>query len=242
MLGAPLVAQVTESPRTVVPGRVLMEMDGISLSYDRAPAAGNTHMAMAVATTIVSTGITRTLDVQVGFQAFIRQTFDLQGVRDSRSGFGDVIVRTKWTFWQDDRWGAAAAIMPYVKVPTNTGHVGNDEVEGGLIVPWSMALGGSARAGAMLKWDVLRNAAREGYDSRWNVSGFSQFDLNESSALYAEATFAAVSGGFSEWKGGLGLGVMWNLTDRVQVDMEWTKGLNRRTADWINVIRLNWGF
>ena len=67
------LAQVTESPHTIAPGRIRFEMDGIRVSLDRADAAGNMYSATAVASTIVSTGLTDTVDLQAGIDLFVRQ-------------------------------------------------------------------------------------------------------------------------------------------------------------------------
>ena len=54
---------------------------------------------------------------------------------DRQSGVGDMYVRTKWRFYESTDTYTSIALLPYVKFPTNTGGVGNDAVEGGLIVP-----------------------------------------------------------------------------------------------------------
>src|SRR3954470_14974895 len=104
------VAHVTEKPETISPGKVLIRMDGLRLGFERAPAAGNTYTAVGVASTVVSAGLTRSIDLQVGFDLFLRETSGFGGTRVSHSGFGDLRFRTKWTFWRDEKNGAAAAI------------------------------------------------------------------------------------------------------------------------------------
>ncbi len=236
-------AQVTETPVTVAPGNLLVRMDGVTLGFDRdrAPAAGNRYTAVGVAGTVVSAGLTSSVDVQVGFQLFLRQTYETAGgARTSRSGLGDLQFRTKWTFWRDDSSGAAAAVIPYVKVPSNSGGVGNRAVEGGLMVPWAMNVGGGARAGAMLRWDVVRNDANNGYDARWLATGFIQRNLTKAIGFYGETTLAVASTGLADWRGSLGAGLLWSLTKNLQLDYELTRGLNRSATDWVHILRLNW--
>ena len=235
-----LRAQVTESPHTVKPGSLLIEMDGLRLSMDRAEAAGNKYTALGVASTIVTAGLTQTLDVQIGLDLFLRETFEIGGARDSRSGVGDVSLRVKWTFWRDERLGAALAIIPYVRVPTSSGGIGADAVEGGFIVPWAMHVGGGVTAGAMFQWDVVRNDADNGYDANWNVSGFVQRPLTQFFSVYGEATIHASSTGLSHWAGSIGIGALWNLTSRLQLDYELMRGMNSRATDWTHVARVNW--
>lgn len=232
-------AQVTESPATVAPGRFLLEMDGIKLSMDRADAAGNTYSALGVASTLVSTGLTRDLDIQVGFDLFYRQTTEYRGASESDSGIGDVTLRTKWTFWRHAGWGSAA-VIPYVKLPTNSGGIGNDSVEGGLVVPWAMPLGGGGTAGAMAQWDVVRNDAGSGYDSHWFASAYVEQPVALGFALYGEAMLEAASAGLSDWAGMIGGGALWAGSEHIQLDYQLLRGLNSRASAWTHVLRVNW--
>lgn len=237
--GSPLAAQVTETPYTAAPGSIRIEMDGLKLSYGRADSAGNTYDAIGVAETVVSTGLTRSLDVQVGASLFLRESFDLGGRRDSRSGVGDISLRVKWTFWRDeDR--AAIALVPFVKLPVGSTGVGAKATEGGLILPFELSLGAGFRSGTMLRWDVMRNAADDGYDSRWLVSSFLERHVTSAVSFYGEATVEAASTGFSHWAGSFGVGTVWHLTDSLEADIELLRGLGGRGTDWTYVARLNW--
>lgn len=237
---APARAQITESPETVKPGEFLLEMDGVTLNFDR--EAGSRYRAVGLASTIVTAGLTRSVDLQVGFNLFLHQTYESGGARQSHSGLGDLALRTKWTFWRDDRAGAAAAVIPYVKLPTNTGGVGNKSLEGGLIVPWAMNVPGGFGAGAMLQWDVVRNHADNGYDSRWSGSAFLHRELTRMIVVYGETAFAVASTGLADWTATLGGGVLCNVTKRLQLDYELSRGLNRHATDWQHVWRVNWAW
>src|SRR5688572_22006466 len=112
-----LFAQVTEAPLTVAPGKRLVEMDGLRLSVVRENGDGVKYSALAVASTLVTAGLTDSLDVQAGVDVFLRETVKFQGARDSHSGIGDLSFRMKWTFWRNEKLGAALAVIPYVKLP-----------------------------------------------------------------------------------------------------------------------------
>lgn len=239
-LAAPVLAQVTETPQTVAPGKILVEMDGLSLGFDRGNTSGKGFTALGLASTILSAGLTDSVDLQVGATLFLRQTYEFAGARDSRSGLGDLRFRVKWTCWRDASTGSALALLPYVKVPSSTGGVGNNAVEGGLIVPWAMAIPGGITAGAMFQWDVLRNDANNGYDSQWRVTGALQRKLTSAFSLYGEGTMAAISSGLSKWAGTLGVGALLRVTKSVELDYEMQRGLNRHATDWTHVFRVNW--
>ncbi len=237
---APLAAQVTERPETVEPGKVLVRMDGVKLSLDREDAAGNVYSTVGVAATTVRAGLTRDLDLQVGVDLFLRESFTIRGRKDAHSGLGDLSFRTKWVVWRDGKSGQALAVLPYVKLPTGSSAVASKAVEGGLIVPWATDAGVGVRAGAMLQWDLVRNDADNGYDSHWLVSGFAERALTGTISVYGESTLEVSSAGLSDWAGTVGAGVLWRVSQRLQLDYELQRGLNRHAADWTHTWRANW--
>ncbi len=236
---ARLSAQVTESPHTIKPGKFLVEVDAIKLSFGRADAAGNKYDGLAVAQGVLSVGLTQTIDLQLGVDFFLRERVEFRGARDSRSGLGDLTFRTKWTFWHDDQLGTAA-LIPHVRMPTGTGGVGSKAVEGGLIIPWATGVGAGITAGAMLHWDLVRNDDDNGYDSRFLVTAFAQRNLTGNLGIYGEAALQAASTGLSDWAGSVGVGATWQLTTSIQLDYEVLRGLNARASDWTHVWRVNW--
>src|SRR5260370_734777 len=106
----PLAAQVTDTPQTIAPGKFFVRMDAVSVGVNRDTTEPNTYTALGLASTILSTGLTRDLDVQAGVQLFVRQTYQFHGTRTTHSGLGDMTFRTKWMFWRDSAIGAAAAV------------------------------------------------------------------------------------------------------------------------------------
>ena len=239
---APLAAQVTETPDTIAPGKFFMRMDAISVGFNRDTTEANTFTALGLATTVLSTGITQNVDAQVGLQFFLRQKYQFRGTNTTHSGLGDVTLRSKWTYWRSEKKDAAAAVIPFVKVPTSSGGVGNDHVEGGVIFPWAMSLGTGASLGAMAEWDVLRNDANDGYDSRWFASSFVRQHIVGPFGAYAEATVAVSSASSSTFVGGLGAGVTWDFTRKLQLDYGVSRGLGNRATDWMNTLRVRWEF
>jgi hypothetical protein len=234
------IAQVTESPFTVPPGKVLVEMDGLKLSFDRSD--GSRFTGIGIASTLVSAGLTSFLDVQAGVDLFVKQSYRVGGARDSQSGIGDLAFRMKWTFWRNEKLGAALAAIPYVKLPSGTGGIGSDAAEGGIILPWAMQMPGGITSGAMFQWDVVRNDAENGYDAHWHATGFVQKDVTSALAFYGEATLLAHSTGASKSTGTVGVGALLQVTKSVQLDYELQRAINSRTPDWIHVLRVNWSW
>jgi hypothetical protein len=239
VLGASLCGQVTETPDTVQPGRFLLEMDALSLRIDR--DAGDKYTAFGAASTFLTTGLTANWDLQVGAEFFLSQKFDTGGLGDRRSGIGDVYVRTKWRFFESAEYYASMALLPYVKLPTNSGGVGNDSVEGGLIVPFQAKVLGDCDFAAMAEVSMLRNDNDDGYDSHWFASAALTRQVFKVIGLYAEATAGKSSGG-APWAGTLGAGATLSVTKNMWWDYSISRGLSRGAPDWTHVLRFNYGF
>lgn len=241
-LTLPLRAQVTETPQTIEPGKFFLRMDAVTVGINRDKLEPAKYTAVGLASSILSVGVARDLDVQVGAQFFVRESYQYRGARSTRSGWGDTSFRMKWEFWGDDKLGAAAAVIPYVKIPSKVTGIGNNHFEGGIIFPWAIKLGPGSEAGAMAQWDILRNDANDGYDSRWFVSGFARQHIVGGLGLYGEATFEVSSASSSSFVGSLGGGATFDFSKTFQLDYSLSRGLGGRATDWINVLRLRWSF
>ncbi len=239
---AGLRAQVTETPTTIEPGHFFLRMDAVTVGVNRDTTEPNRFTALGLASSILSIGMTQNVDVQIGAQFFVRETFQFRGARSSRSGWGDTSVRAKWRFWSDAALGASAAVIPYVKLPSKTTGVGNNHAEGGFIVPWAMKLALGSELGAMAQWELKRNDANNGYDSRWFASAFVRQHIIAGLGAYAETTIEASSASSSSFAGGVGGGATLDVSKYLQFDYGLSRGLGGRATDWVNVLRLRWSF
>lgn len=247
LLGASLLvlvtalhAQITERPDTVQPGHFLVKMDALSIATNLHDSAGGNYSAVAVAKTFVTTGITDSLDVQVGADVFVSQKYTTAaGFTDRQSGLGDLYFRTKWNFYRDAL--SAVSIMPYVRLPTSTGHVGKTGIQGGVIVPWATYLPTGGTFLAMGQWDFVRNDADNGYDSFWLATATLEQPFTSLLKIYGDVTVGKSSSG-APWAGTLGGGVQLHLSSLYWWDFAVYRGLSRGAPDWHPVIRVNWGF
>ncbi len=232
-------AQITETPETVAPGHFLLEMDALSLTVDH--ESGSKFTAFGAASTFLTTGVTDNWDVQVGAELFLSQKFDAGGLTERHRGIGDVYFRTKWRFYQDTASGTSVALLPYVKMPTNTGGVGNKSVEGGLIVPWTTRLWGDFNLLAMAELDLTRNDADDGYDTFLYATATMSRTLTKRIGIYGEATWGKSSSG-APFEGQLGGGVTYAVSDNLWWDFAMYRGLSNGAPDWNHVLRLNISF
>lgn len=237
--GGRLPAQITESPVTVQPGRFLLEVDALSLTIDREP--GLKYTAFGAASTFLTTGVTSRLDVQVGAQLYLSQKFDAAGLTERTSGVGDVYLRAKYRFYESDDTYTAIAVLPYVKIPTNSGGVGNDSVEGGVIVPFQTQLIGGFDFAAMAELALVRNAGNDGHDGHWFASAYLSRHILKAIGVYGEAVVAKSTGG-EPWEGTVGFGATLKISEHASWDFAVYKGISSGAADWNQVLRFNLGF
>jgi hypothetical protein len=234
-------AQVTESPETIAPGHFLVKMDVVSVAVDRTAPGGGQYTGVGVARTFVSTGLTSSLDVQVGAELFVDQKFTSNGLADRSSGLSDIYFRTKYAFWRDEATYTELAVMPYVKIPTGTDKARSKAWEGGLILPWATKLTGDFEARAMAQVDFLRNANDNGYDTNWYLSGVISRDFLKTLGIYGEVTAGKSSGGLP-WAGTFGGGATLRTSDFFWWDFSVYRGLSTGAAKWNPVVRANWRF
>ena len=238
---APLLrSQVTETTQTIEPGGLLLRVDAISLGIDPETSAPNQYKALALGTTILSAGLSSTVDLEFGTQFFVRDTFNESGNDQTESGIGDVMIRQKWTFWRDPSSGQAAAIIPYVMLPTDSKAVGNDSVEWGVIVPWSMDVAAGTKAAAMIEWDELRNVANTRYDTRVYGSAYLKWQLGSTLGAYAETTLSDSTEGSSTFTGTLGGGATLAVSHAFEWDLEVSRVLGSGRSSWTEVLRFRW--
>jgi Putative MetA-pathway of phenol degradation len=236
-----LRSQVTETTQTIEPGGVLLRMDALSLGLDPSTTAPNQYKAVAVGTTIVSAGLTDSVDLEFGAQLFLQNTYSSDtGADQTHSGIGDLTFRPKWTFWRDPASGQAAAIVPYVMVPTHSSAVGNNSVEGGLILPWSMDIAAGTKAAAMVEWDEFRNIANTRYDTRWYGSAYLKWDLGNTLGAYAETTLSDSTAGSKSFAGTVGGGATLSLSKTFTWDLEVSRVLGSGRSSWAEVLRFRW--
>ena len=233
-LAGRLPGQITQWPTTVAPGRFLLEMNALSLTLDHEP--GYKYTAFGAASTLLSTGLTDHLDLQLGADLFVSQRIERGSFTERRSGVGAMRVRTKWRFFDED--GTAVAIMPYVRIPTNRDTTGTKSLEGGVIVPWSTNLPSGFKFAAMGELDFQRNDNDNGYDTHWYASATFSRPITQALGIYGEATLGKSTGSGSA-EGIMGGGVTFAVSQDLWWDYAIYKGISQVAADWKHVLRLN---
>src|SRR5690606_23604727 len=153
----------TESPFTVEPDRVQLEISVAHYEYDSRttnPTDPNTETWVA-APLNVRVGLHPSWELQLIVDGYVDQRVGSSRTR----GFGDVVVRAKHNFRGNDGGPCGWGVMPFVVVPVDEDDgIGATGVEGGVIVPFAADLAGGWGFGAMTEVDWVRNDANDGYE------------------------------------------------------------------------------
>jgi hypothetical protein len=234
----------TESAYTVDAGHVQIETDIVSYSHDRhnPERADQRVQTVGVGVTNWKLGLLNDVDFQLVIESFVWQRTEDFGadVSDERSGYGDTILRTKWNLWGNDGGRTAFALMPYLKLPTNEGSLGNSEYEGGLICPLAIDLGNDWSMGIMIQFDVVRDADDDdGYDLELVQTATLSRPIVGDLGGYVEFFAAVNPKDSSDWVGTVDLGLTYAITDDVQLDGGVNIGVTRAADDFNPFIGLS---
>lgn len=123
---------------TVAAGHIQIETGLVDRTRDR--SAGVRTDVAAIGSSLIKYGIGGRLDIEVGLSPLVVTRTRGAGAHERVSGFGDIVVRTKYRMTADDA-AVAVALDPFAKVPTAKRRLGNGKVEAGLTVPVSVPIG-----------------------------------------------------------------------------------------------------
>ena len=219
----------TESPHSVDAGHFQFEIEIANWSSNgraREFSLGEINAKL---------GLNHSTDLQVVLPFYTH-------VRADDEGFGDVEIRLKHNLWGNDDGATAMAVMPFIKLPTANGNLGNGEVEGGLIVP----LGFEGPAG----WDcaVMAELDLEADDDGRNhhlvgvTSATTSHGLTENTAVFLELVSVISAESGSEWEAYFNTGMAWALTAAWQLDGGVRIGLTNASTDFMPFVGMSTKF
>jgi hypothetical protein len=132
--------------------------------------------------------------------------------------------------------------MPFVKLPTNQDDLGNDAVEGGLIVPFAAELPAGWGMGAMTEVDLIEDADGSGHHAEFiNTITFGH-DIVGNLAGYVEFFSLVSTDDDSPWVGSVNFGLTYGLTDDIQFDAGINIGITSSADDLNPFCGISWRF
>ena len=208
----------TESPYTVDAGHFQLEMDFANFTQDETD--GTRTRAWNVAPINLKAGLLNRVDVQFIFDNYlnVRTEDRTTGAKTTQSGVGDLTTRLKVNLWGDDGGPTAFGLLPYVKFPTATGQLGNNGVEGGIILPLAMKLPWEFELGTEAAVSYLRNSNDSGYHEEFIGSITLDHDIIGNLGGYVEFFANPSTEPHSSWVGTVDLGLEYKVTEDIQLD------------------------
>ncbi len=233
---------LTEGPYTVDAGHFQIEMDAMNYSRDRERGIRTESLNLGVVN--LKAGLCHSADLQLVLEPYtaVRIRDRDAGTSDRHRGFGDITTRLKVNVWGNDSGATALAVMPFVKFPSNQDNLGNNAVEGGLIVPFAAELPAGWRLGAMTEVDFMEDADGSGYHPEFiNTIAFGH-DIVGKLAGYVEFFSLVSTERHARWVGAVGLGLTYRLSADVQLDGGLNIGVTRSADDFNPFLGISWRF
>jgi hypothetical protein len=223
---------VTESPYTVDAGHYQLEMDFANYTYDR--SGGATTEAWNVAPFNIKAGLLDNVDVQFIFNNYVNvRTHDgATGTTTTQSGIDDFTTRLKVNLWGDDGGRTAFALLPFVKFPTSTDQLGNNSVEGGVILPLSVKLPEDFEMGCEAAVGFWRDADDSRYHEEFIHSITFGHGLVGKLSAYLEFFSDISTERHAGWVGTIDVGLEYLVTENVQLDCGCNFGVTRAADDF----------
>lgn len=192
---------VTEGPFTVDAGHVQTESDIFNYSRSKPDEIGTVTEKFLFGSTNVRLGVTNDTEVDFLLQPYnaVRTRFADPPQTVWKSGPDTFELRAKYNLYGNDTFktpgSTAMALLPFVDIPTARNGVGQDRIEGGLIVPFALKLTDKADLSLMTEFDLRRNASGAGYHVEYVNTASLSYDITDNFGTYMEVVTIVGNGG-----------------------------------------------
>ena len=141
---------------TVDQGHFQLEIDAFDATLQR--HAGVTTDTTFAANPTLKYGVTSNFDVELNLVPYIKiRTHDgASGATKTDKGLGDLYLRAKYVPVGGGPHGLSFGLEPFLKIPTAAHALGNGAVEGGLLLPVGLDLGGGWSLSSTPEFDALQ--------------------------------------------------------------------------------------
>ena len=235
----------TESPYTVDAGHFQIELTFLAYASDKGRFEGQTYEldAWAFAPMILKVGLLNRLDAQLLLQPYQVIEERIGNQRATSRGFGDMTLRLKYNFWGNDGGRTAFGAIPYVKFPTSADAVGNNSIEGGLVLPLSINLPDDFWLGLTTRFDAMRDQGGEdGYHAE--VANSISFGANVFTDVFGYMEFFTLvsTERDARWVGTFNTGFIYSMTANLQLNVGVNLGVTRSADDWNPFVGMAWRY
>lgn len=225
---------------TVPTGMVQIEADLFNWTANQ--ANGGRVDSIAFTNPVLKYGLTDNSDLQVNWSPYVRvRTRDAAGLVAIDDGVGDVTLRYKRRL-TDPADPLQIAVLPFVKVPTAPGSIGNGKVEGGIAIPINYSVPGGWTFTLGPQFNVIADTDGSGY--RTGLTGLvnvakSLGAVTLAGELWTRQDFTS-AGTIDQYSADAA--VIWLARPNLQFDIGANFGLNRNTPDVVSYIGVSTRF
>ena len=218
----------SNSPVTVDAGHFQYETDLFNYTHSNAGgAATRTYQAFDP---VVKVGLTNRIDLELQFTGYNWIDGTSGGQTFHADGVGDLLLRTKINLFGNEG-GPAAALIPYVKFPTAHQPIGNNTVDGGIILPISYPLPGDFTLLVEPEVDVIRNATNGGHHFNFAQLLNIAHPIGTQVTVYGEIYSSLGTDKFTPPIYTADAAIAWVVKDNLQLDAGVNVGLNRNAPN-----------
>ncbi len=209
----------TESPRTVDKGRFQIEVEIGSVTVDGG------RKSYSLGETNLKCGLDDSTDIQ-----FVLPLYN--HIAGGAEGFGDMQIRVKRNLWGNDSGDTALAVMPYVQLPTASNGIGDDETQGGVIIPLGFEGSGGWSYGVQVQFDLIADPIGSGHNFSFLTSATAARSLTERLGAFFEVVAIIGEGTAATSEQYFNSGLTWAVSDTVQLDSGVRIGLSNDAEDF----------
>ncbi len=219
---------ITESPYTVDAGHFQFEMEIANFSR------GSGENGFSLGELNSKIGIDSSNDLQLVLPLY-------EHIDNGGEGFGDIQIRLKHNIWGNDSGDTALAIMPFVKLPTASGNLGNGQFEGGIIVPFALSGPGDWGFGIQGEADLEADDAGDLHFA-FLSSATASHPITENTGFFVELVSIVYTDSRYQWEAYFNSGATWAIAPLLQLDGGIRIGLTDESRDFMPFLGLSTKF
>jgi hypothetical protein len=226
---------------TVDPGHFQVESSVINVVKDKncsADGCDKSNKNSFGSNTLLRFGVTQNSEISVlSSDLYARTKFkSSDGDIEKGDGFGNNLLRFKYSFKGNNNGKYGLAITPFVKISNGQNGVGNRNLRGGVMVPFSMNLNSKWAIGGMTQLEFLRSdnglniAKRHDYCAYTN-SFYLLRNQSEKLQMFVEYYTYKVDFANSKRVDTIGAGTSYLLTKKLKIDLGVNFGATSAASD-----------
>lgn len=232
----------SDGVNTIDPGRFQIETSFVSYTGNKDCDHGSctkSTTASAFDTTNLRLGLTQNSDLQIIINPYVNKRVAVTATEpDQIEGFGDTTLRLKYSFSGNNSEKFGLALIPFVKIPTNQNDIGNNDVEGGIGLPFVVNFSDGLSLGGMTQLQLFKDqnttdSYRTSYYSAYANAIYLSKSFSNKLAGYAEYyTFKAdLPASSSWWQNSADFGVIYSVNDNFKIDAGANVGVTNASDD-----------